>query len=134
MEKFPHIGGVVIEDEVEIGSNTSIDRGTLGNTIIKTKVRIDNQVHISHNVEIGEAAAVIAQSMIGGSVKIGPGAWIAPSAIVMNQMTIGGGATVGLGAVVTKNVSANQVVMGAPAQDAAVFRATRAAIKSLTDD
>lgn len=134
LEKFPHIGGVTIGNEVEIGSNTSIDRGTLGNTVIMDKVRIDNQVHISHNVVIGESAAVIAQSMIGGSVKIGKGAWIAPSAVIMNQMIIGESATVGLGAVVTKNVSANQVVMGSPAQYEADFKATRAAIKLLTND
>lgn len=134
LEKFPHIGGVLIADNVEIGSNTSIDRGTLGHTVIHARVRIDNLVHVSHNVEIGEDTAVIALSMLGGSVRIGSGAWIAPGAVLMNQVGVGEGATVGLGAVVVKNVSDGQTVMGAPAQDSAEFRATRKALSQLLKD
>jgi UDP-3-O-[3-hydroxymyristoyl] glucosamine N-acyltransferase len=133
LEKFPHIGGVEIGDGVEIGSNTSIDRGTLGNTKILDGARIDNQIHIAHNVVVGERAAVIAQSMVGGSVKIGAEAWLAPAAVVMNQVAIGARAIVGLGAVVTKDVTDGQTVMGSPAQDEASFKATRAAIRKLTD-
>lgn len=133
LEKFPHIGGVVIEDDVEIGSNTSIDRGTLGDTIIRSGVRIDNQCHISHNVEIGRNSAVIAQSMIGGSVIIGDQAWLAPAALVLNQIRIGAGATVGLGAVAVKNVNPGETVMGSPAVPSAEFRATRAAMKALLE-
>ena len=66
-EKFPHIGGVIIEDHVEIGANTCIDRGALGNTIIRNGAKIDNLVHIAHNVVIGQNTAVIANAMIGGS-------------------------------------------------------------------
>lgn len=131
LEKFPHIGGVVIEDDVEIGSNTSIDRGTLGDTLIRTGARIDNQCHISHNVTIGRHAAVIAQSMVGGSAAIGDYGWLAPAAIIMNQARIGARATVGLGAVVVKNVADGQTVMGAPAVPAEEFRAQRAAVKKL---
>jgi UDP-3-O-[3-hydroxymyristoyl] glucosamine N-acyltransferase len=131
LEKFPHIGGVVIEDEVEIGSNTSIDRGTLEATRIGKRARIDNQVHIAHNVIVGADAAIIAQAMIGGSVRIGERAWIAPSATVMNQIAIGADATVGLGAVVVKDVPEGATVMGSPAQDDADFRRTRAALKRL---
>ncbi len=134
LEKFLHIGGVIIEDHVEIGSNTSIDRGTLGDTRICEGARIDNQVHISHNVVIGPRCAVIAQAMIGGSVKIGTEAWIAPSAVLMNQIKVGARATVGLAAVVTKNVSEGQIVMGSPAQDSVEFRATRAAMRRLIDN
>jgi UDP-3-O-[3-hydroxymyristoyl] glucosamine N-acyltransferase len=133
LEKFPHIGGVVIEDEVEIGSNTSIDRGSLGDTRICRGARIDNQIHIAHNVVVGENAAVIAQSMVGGSVSIGANAWLAPAAVVMNQVSIGSDAVVGLGAVVTKDVANGQTVMGAPAQDEAAFKAARAALKRLVD-
>jgi len=131
LEKFPHIGGVEIGDDVEIGSNTSIDRGTLGNTKILDGVRIDNQVHIAHNVVVGARTAVIAQAMIGGSVKIGEESWIAPAAVVMNQITIGNHAILGLGAVVTKNVADGQTVMGSPAQDQSEFRAMRAVLKNL---
>lgn len=134
LEKFPHIGGVEIGNDVEIGSNTSIDRGTLGATRIGARARIDNQVHIAHNVEIGEDAAIIAQAMIGGSVKIGPRSWIAPSATIMNQVAIGSDATVGLGAVVVKAVPDGATVMGSPAQSDVEFRRARSAIKKLTND
>jgi UDP-3-O-[3-hydroxymyristoyl] glucosamine N-acyltransferase len=133
LEKFPHLGGVVIEDDVEIGSNTSIDRGSLGDTLIKRGAKIDNQVHISHNVVVGEASVVIAQSMIGGSVSIGDRSWIAPSACVMNQRKIGSGATVGLQALVVKDVLDDGVVMGAPATPQTEFQRTRAALKKLAD-
>lgn len=132
LEKFQHHGGVVIEDGVEIGSNTSIDRGTLSPTVIKQGAKIDNQVHISHNVEIGRHAAVIAQSMVGGSAKVGDYAWLAPASIIMNQVRIGERATVGMGAVVVKDVPAGQTVFGSPAVEASEFRAMRNAIKKLT--
>lgn len=131
LEKFVHVGGVVIEDGVEIGSNTSIDRGTLGDTIIRRGVRIDNQCHISHNVVIGADAAVIAQSMIGGSVRIGERAWLAPAAVVINQRRVGEEATVGLAAVVVKDVPPGATVMGSPAVPADEFRQQRQALKTL---
>ncbi|QPQ54429.1 UDP-3-O-(3-hydroxymyristoyl)glucosamine N-acyltransferase [Allosphingosinicella flava] len=131
LEKFPHIGGVVIDDDVEIGSNTSIDRGTLEATWIKARARIDNQVHIAHNVVVGMDVAIIAQSMIGGGVRIGDRAWIAPSATIINQVAIGKDAVVGLGAVVVKSVEDGATVMGSPAQPDAEFRQVRAALKKL---
>jgi UDP-3-O-[3-hydroxymyristoyl] glucosamine N-acyltransferase len=131
LEKFPHLGGVIIEDNVEIGSNTSIDRGTLGDTRILTGARIDNQCHIAHNVTIGRCTAVIAQSMIGGSVQIGDYAWVAPSATILNQITIGEGATVGLGAVVVKTVPPRTTVMGVPAIPADEFRGLQRRLKEL---
>ena len=134
LEKFLHIGGVVIEDHVEIGTNTSIDRGTLGDTRICEGARIDNQVHISHNVVVGARSAIIAQAMIGGSVKIGMEAWIAPSAVLMNQIEVGANGMVGLAAVATKSVGAGQVVMGSPAQDAKDFKATRAVLRRLIEE
>lgn len=118
LEKFPHIGGVVIENGVEIGSNTSIDRGTLGDTILREGSRIDNQVHIAHNVIVGRHAAVIANAMIGGSTTIGDGAWIAPSACVRDGLKIGANAIIGLGALVVKDVADGETVMGAPARPA----------------
>jgi len=131
--KFPHIGGVVIEDDVEIGSNTSIDRGTLDATILKRGCKIDNLVHIAHNVIVGEHATVIAQAMIGGGVLIGDRAWIAPGACIMNQIRIGDDAVVGLGAVVVKDVEQGQTVMGSPAKDAELFRKLQKCLKKLTD-
>jgi UDP-3-O-[3-hydroxymyristoyl] glucosamine N-acyltransferase len=105
----------VIEDRVEIGSNASIDRGTLSNTIIGEGAKIDNLVHIAHNVHIGKHAAVIAHAMIGGSTEIGDYTWIAPSAALMNGLHIGRQATVGLGAVVTKDIPDYETWTGVPA-------------------
>tara|TARA_B100000123_G_scaffold272393_1_gene254902 strand:- start:2924 stop:3871 length:948 start_codon:yes stop_codon:yes gene_type:complete len=122
VEKFPHVGGVIIEDNVEIGANSCIDRGTLDDTIIRRGAKIDNLVHVAHNVEIGEETLVIALSMLGGGAKIGKRSWIAPSAVVSNKIEIGDDALVGLGAVVVKNVSSEQIVMGAPARDQHDFR------------
>jgi UDP-3-O-[3-hydroxymyristoyl] glucosamine N-acyltransferase len=115
-EHFPHIGGVILEDNVDIGSNTSIDRGALGNTIIKEGAKIDNLVHIAHNVVIGKHSAVIANAMIGGSTTIGDQTWIAPSTCIRDGIIIGNNTTVGLGALVTKNIPDNEVWAGFPAK------------------
>lgn len=133
LEKFPHLGGVTIADDVDIGSNTSIDRGTLDDTIIEARARIDNLVHVAHNVHIGEDAAVVALSMLGGSSRVGAGAWVAPGSILKNQIAVGDKGFVGLGAVVVKNVAEGQTVMGSPAQDSAEFKATRAALAELVN-
>lgn len=114
-ELFPHIGGVIIADHVDIGSSVCIDRGTLGNTIIGEGTKIDNLVHIAHNVQIGKHCAIIAHAMIGGSTVIQDHSWIAPSACIRDGLTIGKNATVGLGAVVVKPIPENEIWMGNPA-------------------
>lgn len=114
--KFPHLGGVIIEDYVEIGANTCIDRGTLGNTIIREHAKIDNLVHIAHNVEIGRNTLVIANAMIGGSASIGENAWIAPSVTIRDTMTVGKNTLVGLAALVTKNIPDGETWAGFPAK------------------
>jgi UDP-3-O-[3-hydroxymyristoyl] glucosamine N-acyltransferase len=116
LEKFPHIGGVLIEDNVEIGANSCIDRATLGNTIIKEGACIDNLVHIAHNVVVGRNAAVIAHAMVGGSTVIGDQTWIAPSACLRNGISIGDNVTIGLAALVTKNVPDGETWAGFPAR------------------
>jgi UDP-3-O-[3-hydroxymyristoyl] glucosamine N-acyltransferase len=130
--KFPHLGGVVVEDDVEIGANTCIDRGTLADTLIREGAKIDNLVHIAHNVVIGRHAAVIAHAMIGGSTRIGDYAWVAPCACVRDGLTIGDRATIGLGAVVVKDVAPGETVMGAPARDAAEYKALLARLRELS--
>lgn len=117
LEKFPHIGGVIIEDNVEIGSNTCIDKGGLGNTIIREGSKIDNLVHIAHNVVIGKHCEIIANSMIAGSTIIGDYTWISPSASIINYVKIGDNAVVGIGAVITKNVPDGETWMGIPAME-----------------
>lgn len=124
-DQFPHFGGVKIMNNVHIGSNTCIDRGSLKDTIIGEGVRIDNLVHIAHNVEIGRNSIVIACSMIAGSVVIEDNCWIAPSSSVRNGITVYQGATVGLGSTVTKNVEKNQTVMGNPAMPIDDFQILR---------
>ncbi|WP_413732620.1 MULTISPECIES: DapH/DapD/GlmU-related protein [unclassified Shewanella] len=119
--KFVHLGGVVIGSHVEIGANTCIAKGTLGNTIIEDNVKIDNLVHIAHNCTIKNGAFIIACSEISGGVIIGENAWIAPNSSITHKVSIGKEALVGLGAVVTKSVSDNKVVMGNPAR---VLRST----------
>ncbi len=114
--KVPHLGGVIIGNKVEIGANTCIDRGTLGDTVIEDGVKIDNLCHIAHNVHIQKNVNVIALSMIAGSVVLEENSYVAPSASVMNQLTIGKNSIVGLGAVVVKNVDDNVVVAGVPAK------------------
>lgn len=116
VEKFPHVGGVEIGDDVEIGSNTCIDRGSLGNTIIGKGVKIDNLVHIAHNVIIEENSFIIANAMIGGSTEVGRNAWIAPSASILQQLKIGDNALVGVGSVVRENVPSDETWAGVPAK------------------
>jgi UDP-3-O-[3-hydroxymyristoyl] glucosamine N-acyltransferase len=133
LEKFPHIGGVVIEDDVEIGANTCIDRGTLGDTILRANAKIDNLVHIAHNVEVGRHTVVIANAMIAGSVKIGDYSWVAPSVSTREGITIGSHSTVGLGALAAKDIASNMVVMGAPARPAEEYKRLLEQFKELLD-
>ncbi|WP_025665436.1 UDP-3-O-(3-hydroxymyristoyl)glucosamine N-acyltransferase [Aquimarina megaterium] len=114
---FPHLGGVIIEDNVEIGANTTIDRGALGNTILKKNVKVDNLVHIAHNVYIDEGAWIIAKAMVAGSVKIGKNTSIAPGACIRDAINIGNNVLIGMGAVVTKSVPDNQTWTGVPARE-----------------
>ncbi|MDB6097041.1 MAG: hypothetical protein JWM09_1319 [Francisellaceae bacterium] len=116
LHKFPHVGGVIIEDDVEIGSNTSIDRGTFSDTVIKKGTKIDNQVHIAHNAIINENVMIIAQSMIGGSVNIGNNSWIAPGVTVLNGIKISENCLIGLNAVVFDHCEANSIMLGYPAR------------------
>lgn len=114
--KVPHYGGVIIGDDVEIGANTCIDRGTLDNTVIGSNVKIDNLCHVGHNVVIKDNCSVIALSMLGGSVVLEKNSYIAPGAIIKNQLIVGNDSLVGMGAVVIKNVEKNKVVAGVPAK------------------
>jgi UDP-3-O-[3-hydroxymyristoyl] glucosamine N-acyltransferase len=114
---FPQVGGVVIEDGVDIGSNTSIDGGALFPTIIRCGSKIDNLVHIAHGVEIGNNCLVIAGAIVCGSVRIENDCWIAPGAVIREHMTIGEHSFVGLGAVVTKSLPQRSRVIGNPARE-----------------
>lgn len=112
----PQSHGVVIEDDVHIGANTCIDRGSWRDTHIGRGTRIDNLCHIAHNVTIGRDCMIVAQVMLAGSVRLGDGAYVAPCASVRQHITIGSRAFVGLGAVVVKDVAECECVMGVPAE------------------
>ena len=113
---FPHFGGVVIGDRVEIGANTAIDRGTLDDTVLEDGCMIDNLVHVAHNVRVCEGAFVIACTILCGGVTVGRNAWVAPNSSVREHLTIGEGATVGLAATVVRSVEPGTLVIGSPAR------------------
>lgn len=115
-EKFPHFGGVEIGDNVEIGANTCIARGTFENTKIGNGVKIDNLVHISHNVVVEDNCYISVGAIILGSVTLKRGCYVAPGAIIREHLTVGEGAVVGIGAVVTKDVAPYMLVIGNPAR------------------
>jgi UDP-3-O-[3-hydroxymyristoyl] glucosamine N-acyltransferase len=114
---MPHLGNVVIHDNVDVGNNTCIDRAVMGSTILGRNVKVDNLVHIAHGVVIGENSLIIANAMIAGSVTIGKNCWIAPSASILNQKKIGNNVTVGMSALVLKDINDDITVMGNPAED-----------------
>lgn len=113
--EFPHFGMVRIGKDVQIGSNTCIDRGALSDTIISNGVKIDNLVHVAHNVQIGKNSLIIANTLIGGSTIIGENCWLAPSVTLKNGIKIGNNTLIGMGAVVTKDFEDNLTIAGAPA-------------------
>jgi UDP-3-O-[3-hydroxymyristoyl] glucosamine N-acyltransferase len=115
-EVLPHIGIVTIEDDVDIGNNTCVDRAVLGSTFLRNNAKVDNLVHISHNCDIGKNSLIIANTMVGGSVKIGENVWIAPSSSILNQRSVADNAMVGMGAVVLKDIPVDDVVVGNPAK------------------
>ena len=115
-EVIPHIGNVVLSNNVEIGNNVCIDRAVMGSTFLDVNVKVDNLVHIDHGVQVGENSLVIAHAMIAGSVNIGKNVWVAPSSAVRQKLTIDDNALVGLGSVVVKNLEKGTVVAGVPAK------------------
>jgi UDP-3-O-[3-hydroxymyristoyl] glucosamine N-acyltransferase len=113
--KIPQVGRVEIEDDVEIGANTTIDRATLGKTIIRRGVKIDNLVQVAHNVALGEDSIIVAQVGISGSTKIGSNVTLAGQVGVVDHIEIGDNVMVGAQAGVTHDLAANQGYVGSPA-------------------
>lgn len=115
--RIPHIGNVIIKNNVEIGANTVISRGTLDSTFIDSHVKIDDLVFIAHNCSIGEKTLVIAGAEISGSVSIGKNCWIAPHATIIQKIKIGDNTIIGIGSLILKDVASNKKVMGLEAID-----------------
>tara|TARA_B100001057_G_scaffold175916_1_gene176545 strand:- start:4449 stop:5459 length:1011 start_codon:yes stop_codon:yes gene_type:complete len=114
-KKIPQTGNVIIGDNVEIGSNSTIDRATLGSTIINNGVKLDNQIQIAHNVEIGENTAIAAQSGIAGSTKIGKNCMIGGQVGIIGHLKIGDNVKIQAQAGVTSDVESNSRITGTPA-------------------
>ena len=129
--KVPQIGNVIIEDNVEIGSNTTIDRATMGSTIIKSGAKLDNLIQIAHNVEIGHSAVIAAQTGISGSVKIGNGVMIGGQAGIIGHIKIGDGAKIGAQSGVSKTMEPGKTVWGSPAQDISSYLRSLAISRNL---
>jgi len=116
-KKVPQIGNVIIEDNVEIGANATIDRATIGSTIIRSGAKLDNLIQIAHNVEIGNSTVVAAQSGISGSTKVGKGVMIGGQVGIVGHINIGDGAKINAQSGVSKSVEAGKAVTGSPAHD-----------------
>jgi len=115
-ERTPHIGTVVIEDDVELFPYVNVDRGTFGETRIKRGAKIDHYVHVSHNTTIGEHCIVTAGAMLCGGSRIGKQSWAGVGSIVKEKVRIGDNVIIGLGSVVIRDVENNMVVAGVPAK------------------
>ena len=112
--KVPQIGNVILEDYVDIGAGTTIDRATLGSTIIRHGVKLDNQIQIAHNVEIGKNTVIAAQTGIAGSTKIGENCQIGGQVGIAGHLTIGNGVRVQAQSGIGRNIKDNEVLQGSP--------------------
>lgn len=122
LERFPHIGGVIIGKNVEIGSNTAIDRAALSNTEIGEGTKIDSLVHVAHNCKIGKHCSIAGVCAFGGSTILGDYSTFATGVVTRNGITIGKNVFVGVGAVVTKDIPDGMTVMGVPAREIEEFK------------
>ena len=113
--KIAQIGNVIIEDHVEIGASTTIDRATMGSTIIRKGVKLDNLIQVAHNVEIGENTVIAAQTGIAGSTKIGKNCLIGGQVGIIGHLKIGDNVKIAAQSGIGKNVPDGQVVQGSPA-------------------
>ncbi len=119
--KIPQIGNVVIEDNVEIGAGTTIDCATMGSTMIRKGVKLDNQIQIAHNVEIGENTVIAAQTGIAGSTKIGKNCMIGGQVGISGHLTIGNNVRIQAQSGISKSLKDDEVVQGSPAYNYADF-------------
>lgn len=114
--RLVHLGAVRIGDRVEVGSLTTVCRGTLADTVIEDDAKVDDHVHVAHNVKIRRGAMVVACAEVSGGVELGEYSWVGPNASIIQQMKIGPRALVGIGANVIRDVEAGTTVAGNPAK------------------
>ena len=132
-EKFPQLGIVVIEDDVELGANCTIDRATMGQTLLKRGVKLDNMVHIAHNVVVGENTVIAAQSGISGSTKVGKNVMIAGQVGVVGHIEIGDRSILMAQSGVPKSTEPGKVYFGTPAKEHKRALKIEAVIRSLPE-
>ena len=133
-KKIPQIGNVVIGDGVEIGSNCSIDRATIGSTVIHPGAKLDNLIQIAHNVEIGSFTVIAAQAGVSGSTKIGKNAMIGGQAGIVGHLSIADGARINAQSGVTKSIKeANFAVSGSPAHEYGAMLRAQAVQRNLPE-
>lgn len=132
-KKVPQVGNVIIEDNVEIGANTTIDRATLGSTIIRKGVKLDNLIQIAHNVEIGANTVIAAQAGIAGSTKTGKDCMIAAQAGIVGHLNISDNVKVGAQSGVTNDIEKDGIVLGSPAYSISEARRIYAVSKKLPE-
>ena len=132
-QKIPQIGRVIIEDDVEIGANVTVDRGALGDTIIRKGSRIDNLVQIAHNVEVGEYSVLCSQVGIAGSSKVGNNCIFAGQVGIADHVNIGSNVKIGAQSGVPNDIPDNKTVLGYPAMDIGLQRRILASLKELPE-
>ncbi len=131
---MPHVGGVIIEKNVRIGTSNTIVAGTINPTKVGAFTKFDDHVHFAHNCKTGEACFITACAQFSGRVTLGDRVWIGPNCSLMQGISIGNDAVIGLGSVVTKDVPIGTKVAGNPATDIVHFVKARKIINRLIDD
>ncbi|WP_456312195.1 UDP-3-O-(3-hydroxymyristoyl)glucosamine N-acyltransferase [Pseudomonas shirazensis] len=129
--KVPQIGNVIIEDNVDIGANTTIDRATLGSTIIRKGVKLDNQIQIAHNVEIGKNTVIAAQSGVAGSTKIGENCMIGGQVGIAGHLIIGNNVRLQAQSGVARNIKDDEILQGSPSLGYSDFNKSYVHFKNL---
>lgn len=133
-KKVPQIGNVVIEDNVEIGANTAIDRATMGSTIIKAGAKLDNLIQVAHNVEIGNNTVIAAQAGVSGSTKVGSNVMIGGQAGIVGHIQIAGGSKINAQSGVSKSIKTpGAAVTGSPAFEYAAALRSQALNRNLPE-
>ena len=132
--KVPQIGNVIVEDDVEMGANCTVDRASFGSTIIRAGVKLDNMVHVAHNVEIGENTVIAAQTGIAGSTKVGKNCLISGHVSMTGHITLADGTILGGATGVSKSLTKpGQAYLGIPALEVSKFRRSTVLFRNLPE-
>jgi UDP-3-O-[3-hydroxymyristoyl] glucosamine N-acyltransferase len=132
-ERFPHVGGVILEDDVEIGACTCVDRAKFGNTVVGRGTKIDNQVQVAHNCRLGRHNVLVGQCGLGGSVRTGDYCVLGGRAVSFDNLTIGHRVQLAANSVITKDLPDGLKAGGFPAQDLQTELRDKAAVRRLPD-